>query len=177
MGTYVQKQLHLLLLHQLLYGLGGMMMCQKNILILISYFIVWRLAEGRIVKRSAQIYINENSKIGTQVGRSEDFENINGSIVGEKIDPSKGSCRVKDLATKQFLQCEFPFKFKGQTYNGCIDFIDIKNGQKVPGKPWCSTKVRGADREHVSGGSHYGDCNSFCPNDSSVQGARSPSGI
>ena len=61
------------------------------------------------------------------------------------------------------VQCEFPFKFKGKSYNGCIDFVDIKDGKKVPGDPWCSTKVKGSDREHVSGGGHYGDCNSSCP--------------
>ena len=74
-----------------------------------------------------------------------------------------GSCRVRDKATKQYVPCEFPFKFKGKIHHGCIDYIDIKNGQKVPGNPWCSTKVRGSDRIHVNGGSHYGDCNSSCP--------------
>jgi len=73
------------------------------------------------------------------------------------------SCKVKDRATEKLVQCEFPFKFKGVTYDGCIDFIDIKNGTKIPGDPWCSTKVNGSDREHVSGGSHYGDCGSSCP--------------
>ena len=73
------------------------------------------------------------------------------------------SCRVRNKATKKFVQCEFPFKYKGQTHNGCIDFIDIKDGIKVPGDPWCSTKVQGADREHVTGGKHYGDCNDSCP--------------
>ena len=73
------------------------------------------------------------------------------------------SCRVVNKGTNQFMQCEFPFKFKGKTYNGCIDYIDIKNGQKVPGDPWCSTKVSGSDRRHVSGGGHYGKCHSSCP--------------
>ena len=73
------------------------------------------------------------------------------------------SCKVKDRATEKLVQCEFPFKFKGETYDGCIDFIDIKNGTKIPGDPWCSTKVNGSDREHVSGGSHYGNCGSSCP--------------
>ena len=69
---------------------------------------------------------------------------------------------MKDKATKRFQKCQFPFKFKDKTHNGCIDFIDIRNGKKVPGDPWCSTKVRGVDREHVTGGSHYGDCNDSC---------------
>ena len=70
---------------------------------------------------------------------------------------------MRDKATKKMVQCEFPFKFKGEKYNGCIDFNDIQNGNKVPSSPWCSTKVQGSDREHVTGGGHYGDCNSFCP--------------
>ena len=64
------------------------------------------------------------------------------------------------------MQCEFPFKYKGETHYGCIDYIDVKNGQKVPlnkgDKPWCSTKVSGSDREHVSGGGYYGECDSSC---------------
>ena len=40
----------------------------------------------------------------------------------------------------------------------------ILDGKKVPGDPWCSTKVKGSDRQHVSGGGYYGDCNSSCPN-------------
>ena len=71
---------------------------------------------------------------------------------------------MKDKATKRFQKCQFPFKFKDKTHNGCIDFIDIRNGKKVPGKPWCSTKVRGSDRKHVEGGGHYGNCDSSCPN-------------
>jgi len=85
-------------------------------------------------------------------------------VYNELIDSrNKASCKVKDKATKRRVNCEFPFKYKGQLHNGCIDFIDIKNGVKVPGKRWCSTKVTGSDREHVSGGDHYGDCNSSCP--------------
>ena len=73
------------------------------------------------------------------------------------------SCRVKDVSTNKFTRCKFPFKFKGEMHNGCIDYIDVKNGQKIPGDPWCSTKVVGSNREHVSGGGHYGECNSSCP--------------
>jgi len=73
------------------------------------------------------------------------------------------SCRVTDQATKRSVDCEFPFKFHGETYYGCIDFSSIKRGRKVPAEPWCSTKVRGSDRRHVRGGSHFGNCNSGCP--------------
>ena len=71
-------------------------------------------------------------------------------------------CIVKDEGTSQKKECEFPFRFLGKTYHGCIDFIEIRNGRKIPGKPWCSTKVSGSNRKHVSGGGHYGDCNSSC---------------
>merc|ERR1711997_832623 len=80
------------------------------------------------------------------------------------------SCKVNEKATNKVIQCEFPFKFKGETHNKCVDYVDVKNGEKVkvvrnnvPVKPWCSTKVSGADREHVSGGNHFGDCDSTCP--------------
>merc|ERR1712217_21141 len=86
----------------------------------------------------------------------------------QKLYVKKESCKVRDQATKRLVECEFPFKFKGETHNGCIDYIDVKNGQKIPGKPWCSTKVRGSNRVHVSGGGHYGDCNSSCPGGSST---------
>ena len=59
---------------------------------------------------------------------------------------STESCRVKDIATNKLTRCKFPFKFKGETHNGCIDYIDVKDGKKVPGDPWCSTKVKGSER-------------------------------
>jgi len=73
------------------------------------------------------------------------------------------SCKVTDQATKRLVDCQFPFKFYGETYYGCIDFSSKKQGRKVPAEPWCSTKVRGPERKHVRGGSHYGNCNSACP--------------
>ena len=75
------------------------------------------------------------------------------------------SCTVRDRATRRNVQCEFPFRFEGETHYGCIDYIEVKNGRKVPaGKPWCSTKVSGSQREHVKGGQHFGNCdNSYCP--------------
>merc|ERR1712083_1277969 len=82
---------------------------------------------------------------------------------------SQESCRVREKGTNKLMQCEFPFKYKGETLYGCIDWIDIKDGKKVSvnalknGKPWGSTKVSGPDREHVSGGGHFGDCDSSCP--------------
>ena len=76
-------------------------------------------------------------------------------------------CRVRNEANRRRnVQCEFPFKFHGETYNGCIDFTDIKDGRKIPSeRPWCSTKVRGRNRNHVGGGRNYGFCNSQCPMD------------
>merc|ERR1712217_422 len=79
------------------------------------------------------------------------------------ITPIQAQCKVKEKATNKPTKCQFPFKFKGKTFNKCIDFIDIKDGEKVLGKPWCSTKVRASDKKHVDGGSHYGNCDSSCP--------------
>ena len=73
------------------------------------------------------------------------------------------SCTVRDRATQRNVQCEFPFKFEGETHYGCIDYIVAKNGRKVPGRPWCSTKVSGSQREHVKGGRHFGNCDDSCP--------------
>ena len=76
--------------------------------------------------------------------------------------------------------CEFPFKFKGEIFYGCISWEDYDpttgtTGTTDPrnptryGRTWCSTKVSGRDREH-SGGEFYGICDFKCPN----QGARGP---
>ena len=73
------------------------------------------------------------------------------------------SCWVREEATKKSKQCQFPFRFKGRTHNGCIDYIDVQNGQNLPGNPWCSTRVRGSNRQHVDGGGYYGDCKPSCP--------------
>lgn len=73
------------------------------------------------------------------------------------------SCKVREDATKKIKQCQFPFKFKGKTHHGCIDYVDVQNGQKIPGDPWCSTNVTGLNREHVTGGGYFGDCPSSCP--------------
>merc|ERR1719219_1960701 len=85
-----------------------------------------------------------------------------GSTGGGTGVTEEKSCKVREKATNKLTQCEFPFKFKGETHNGCIDYVDIRRGKKVPGEPWCSTKVRGSDREHVTGGGHYGECTSSC---------------
>merc|ERR1711988_1486391 len=80
------------------------------------------------------------------------------------INPVKSqSCTVKDRRTNRNVPCEFPFKFEGETHYGCINYIEVKNGRKVPGKPWCSTKVSGSQREHVKGGRHFGNCDDSCP--------------
>jgi len=93
----------------------------------------------------------------------------NPALMSTEAETKMESCRVRDKGTNKLMQCEFPFKYKGETLYGCIDWIDIKDGKKVSvntlknGKPWCSTKVSGPDREHVSGGGHFGDCDSSCP--------------
>ena len=53
--------------------------------------------------------------------------------------------------------------FFDKTYYGCIKLIDIKNGkEEFTSKAWCSTKVDGNTKEHIGGGSYYGDCPSDC---------------
>ena len=53
--------------------------------------------------------------------------------------------------------------FFNKTYYGCIKLIDIKNGkEEFTSKAWCSTKVDGNTKEHIGGGSYYGDCPSDC---------------
>ena len=54
--------------------------------------------------------------------------------------------------------------FFDKTYYGCIKLIDIKNGvEEYTEKAWCSTKVDVNTKEHIGGGSYYGDCPSDCP--------------
>ena len=54
--------------------------------------------------------------------------------------------------------------FFDKTYYGCIKLIDIKNGvEEYTEKAWCSTKVNINTKEHIGGGSYYGDCPSDCP--------------
>merc|ERR1711935_15042 len=72
-------------------------------------------------------------------------------------------CTVKEAASNQFKKCQFPFVFFGKTYYGCIKLIDVKNGvEEYTAKAWCSTKVDGNTKEHIGGGSYYGDCPSNC---------------
>ena len=72
-------------------------------------------------------------------------------------------CTVKEVASNQFKKCQFPFVFFDKTYYGCIKLIDIQNGvEEYTSKAWCSTKVDGNTKEHIGGGSYYGDCPSNC---------------
>ena len=53
--------------------------------------------------------------------------------------------------------------FLDKTYYGCIKLIDILNGtEEYTAKAWCSTKVDGNTKEHIGGGSYFGDCPSDC---------------
>jgi len=96
-------------------------------------------------------------------GPQETFRNCADIEIKDTGTTEEKSCKAREKATNKLTQCEFPFKYKGTLHNGCIDYIDIREGKKIPGEPWCSTKVRGSDREHVTGGGHYGDCTSPCP--------------
>merc|ERR1711971_307572 len=73
-------------------------------------------------------------------------------------------CTVQEVASNQFKKCQFPFVFFDKTYYGCIKLIDIKNSvEEYTEKAWCSTKVDVNTKEHIGGGSYYGDCPSDCP--------------
>ena len=44
-----------------------------------------------------------------------------------------------------------------------VKLIDIQNGvEEFTSKSWCSTKVDRYTKEHIGGGSYYGDCSSNC---------------
>ena len=69
--------------------------------------------------------------------------------------------------------CIFPFKFDGEEFDGCINFILERDdngkytGERTLVKPWCSTKVDEETGVHVAGGRFYGDCDEKkpqCPN-------------
>ena len=67
-------------------------------------------------------------------------------------------------------QCQFPFKFDGEEFHGCID--SIKNpGGRVSVDPWCSTKVDPTTRQHITGGGFFGDCEASCPSDEEAKTA------
>ena len=42
-------------------------------------------------------------------------------------------CTVKEVASNEFKECQFPFKYGGETFDGCVDFI-YKNGKRVKPK-------------------------------------------
>ena len=88
----------------------------------------------------------------------------NEHITGQKLfgdcDSScpMNECQVTEKASNQKKPCEFPFIFKKVTYHGCT-----KDDAGVLGHPWCSTKVNSTTKEHITGQSFYGDCESSCP--------------
>jgi len=57
--------------------------------------------------------------------------------------------------------CRFPFKYKDQSYSGCI-LVDADDGI-----PWCSTLTDG-DGQHVGGQGKWGHCPGSCPKDNGV---------
>jgi hypothetical protein len=72
-------------------------------------------------------------------------------------------CTVQEVASRQFKKCQFPFVFFDKTYYGCIKLIDVQNGvEEYTTKAWCSTKVDENTKEHIAGGSYYGDCPNDC---------------
>lgn len=89
-------------------------------------------------------------------------------------------CKVRERnRRKQIKPCQFPFKYDGETFHGCIDFdVDSNTGRRQfvnrrgrPIKPWCSTKVDQSTRRHTSGGGFFGDCDASCPSAEEAEAA------
>ena len=55
-------------------------------------------------------------------------------------------CFVREVGTSLVKRCQFPFKFKGQTYNDCV-----KENSQFDEFHWCSTLVDNNSREHIYG--------------------------
>ena len=76
-------------------------------------------------------------------------------------------CLVKEIRSETLKPCQFPFKWNGETYDGCTNRTEKhENGGYSYGNPWCSTKKDPITNEHVQNGTNgfYGDCISeFCP--------------
>jgi len=87
-----------------------------------------------------------------------------GSDESSTSTSSGTGCRTSGGPAGAGVQCQFPFSHKGVTYNGCpVDPYEQD-------ERWCSTKVDGQG-EHVSGGGHYGFCDSGCPKHKSTTGS------
>ena len=95
-------------------------------------------------------------------------------------------CNVMESGSKTMKGCQFPFIFKGQTFDTCTDFKVIDRiiylsssniiwfGYFMPisnpmfyfsikdpdGKLWCSTLLD-AEGKHVGGKGHWGYCENF----------------
>jgi len=77
-----------------------------------------------------------------------------------KADAAKiyyGLCQYTGCYTEAAFACEFPFKYKGRTYDSCVS-LEGRNA-------WCSTYVD-LDRNHLDGNDYPCDdtCSAFnCP--------------
>lgn len=76
-------------------------------------------------------------------GQEEDQVKLDADVSGECL-------------TEDGRACIFPFNYDNITYFGCTLKNDPEN------KAWCSTKVEEETQEHISGGGHWGHCNSQC---------------
>ncbi|XP_059099182.1 phenoloxidase-activating enzyme 1-like [Tigriopus californicus] len=66
--------------------------------------------------------------------------------------------------TSRSERCQFPFRYKDQTFNLCTVEDD------VDGRPWCSTRVD-EEHVHVSGSGHWGHCDLRVCSFTSIQSA------
>ena len=71
------------------------------------------------------------------------------------IFPEK--CFTDETGASQNALCDFPFEYKGQFIESCIQ-DDDENGRF-----WCSTKAHPITREHYGGYGNWGYCRDTCP--------------
>ena len=71
---------------------------------------------------------------------------------------SLGKCTVVEKGTNESKPCQFPFIYKDQIFHGCTTVL-YKTGDTFP---WCSTKRKPGDLEHLTGDQNYGNCSDNC---------------
>jgi len=77
-------------------------------------------------------------------------------------------CALEHERIKEFneeaspMACQFPFIYKGVTYNECTTVEEDK--------PWCSTETNPTTNEHVGEGGHWGYCfQENCPKEVKIE--------
>ena len=72
---------------------------------------------------------------------------------------------MTEVRSKTRKPCQFPFILLNQTFYECTNILSVnqETGKiNTVDKPWCSTNVDPQTKNHIEGGSYYGDCPSSC---------------